>query len=77
MQSTMKLRAQAIVLVAVAHVLLALPMAQCYWLNPEIYDSGGLSPGTFPEGFVFGTAASSYRARHSEVLNHRGPEITV
>ncbi|XP_062186771.1 beta-glucosidase 26-like [Phragmites australis] len=77
MHSTMKLRAQVIVLAAAAHVRLTLPTAQCYWLNPEIYDTGGLSQGVFPEGFVFvfGTAASAYQVEGMSKQGGRRPSI--
>ncbi|KAL6841798.1 hypothetical protein ACP4OV_028310 [Aristida adscensionis] len=73
----MKLTAQATVLAA-AHVVLLLTLpapAQCYWLNPEIYDSGGLSRRAFPEGFVFGTAASAYQVEGMAKQGGRGPSI--
>ncbi|TVU37466.1 hypothetical protein EJB05_10782 [Eragrostis curvula] len=71
-----KVRGQAMLLLAAAHVvLLTLPTAQCYWLNPEIYDTGGLSRGAFPEGFVFGTAASAYQVEGMARQGGRGPSI--
>nr|CAB3455180.1 unnamed protein product [Digitaria exilis] len=72
-----KLTVQVAVLAAAAHILLllTLPMAQCYWLNPEIYDSGGLSRRAFPEGFVFGTAASAYQVEGMANKGGRGPSI--
>lgn len=62
-------------LAAAAHLLLTLPPAQCYWLNPEIYDAGGLSRRAFPEGFVFGTAASAYQVEGMAKQGGRGPSI--
>ncbi|RLN35657.1 beta-glucosidase 26 [Panicum miliaceum] len=74
-----KLTAQVVVVVlaaAAAHVLLlTLPAAQCYWLNPEIYEAGGLSRRAFPEGFVFGTAASAYQVEGMAKQGGRGPSI--
>ncbi|PUZ73249.1 hypothetical protein GQ55_2G458900 [Panicum hallii var. hallii] len=72
-----KLTAQVLVLAAAAaHILLlTLPAAQCYWLNPEIYDAGGLSRRAFPEGFVFGTAASAYQVEGMAKQGGRGPSI--
>ncbi|TVU43068.1 hypothetical protein EJB05_09504 [Eragrostis curvula] len=78
MHTMEKLRGQAMLLLAAAHVvLLTLPSAQCYWLNPEkeIYDTGGLSRRAFPEGFVFGTAASAYQVEGMAKQSGRGPSI--
>jgi beta-glucosidase len=80
MQTAMKKLIAPVVVLAVAlaaaHVLLLmLPAAQCYWLNPEIYDTGGLSRRAFPEGFVFGTAASAYQVEGMAKQGGRGPSI--
>jgi len=80
MQTAMKKLIAPVVVLAVAlaaaHVLLLmLPAAQCYWLNPEIYDAGGLSRRAFPEGFVFGTAASAYQVEGMAKQGGRGPSI--
>ena len=76
MQSTVKLAVLALLLAAAAHHgLLPLPTALCYWLNPEIYDAGGLSRRAFPEGFVFGTAASAYQVEGMAKHGGRGPSI--
>jgi len=76
MQSTVKLAVLALLLAAAAHHgLLPLPTARCYWLNPEIYDAGGLSRRTFPEGFVFGTAASACQVEGMAKHGGRGPSI--
>lgn len=64
-----------LVLVLLAHVLLTLPLAQCYWLNPEIYNTGELSRRAFPEGFVFGTAASAYQVEGMAKQGGRGRSI--
>ncbi|CAN6169068.1 unnamed protein product [Urochloa humidicola] len=71
-----KLTAQVVALAVATHVLLlTLPTARCYWLNPEIYDTGGLSRREFPEGFVFGTAASAYQVEGMAKRGGRGPSI--
>ncbi|KAM0830236.1 hypothetical protein ACQ4PT_066354 [Festuca glaucescens] len=62
-----------VVLAVAAHVLL--PPAQCQRLNPEIQDTGGLSRGGFPAGFVFGTAASAYQVEGMAKQGGRGPSI--
>ena len=75
-QNTVKLAVLALLLAAAAHHgLLPLPTALCYWLNPEIYDAGGLSRRAFPEGFVFGTAASAYQVEGMAKHGGRGPSI--
>uniref|UniRef100_A0A0D9X2C9 Uncharacterized protein n=1 Tax=Leersia perrieri TaxID=77586 RepID=A0A0D9X2C9_9ORYZ len=71
----MKFMALQLALVAVAHLLLKLPPTQCYWLNPEIYDTGGLSREAFSEKFVFGTAASAYQVEGMAKQGGRGPSI--
>jgi beta-glucosidase len=70
-----ELRARAMLVLAAASVLLTLPTVQCYWLNPEIYDSGGLGRQAFPGGFVFGTAASAYQVEGMAKQGGRGPSI--
>ncbi|GJN33302.1 hypothetical protein PR202_gb21885 [Eleusine coracana subsp. coracana] len=75
MTKELKVHATLLLLIAVAHVLLTLPTAQCYWLNPEIYDTGGLSRRAFPDGFVFGTAASAYQVEGMAKQGGRGPSI--
>ena len=80
MQTAMKKLIAPVVVLAVAlaaaHVLLLmLPAAQCYWLNPEIYDAGGLSRRAFPEGFVFGTATSAFQVEGAAASGGRGASI--
>lgn len=39
------------------------------------FDTGGLSRGKFPKGFVFGTAASAYQVEGMALKEGRGPSI--
>lgn len=47
-------------------------------VSPETavdFDTGGLSRGSFPKGFVFGTAASAYQVEGAAAKDGRGPSI--
>ncbi|XP_072990818.1 beta-glucosidase 7-like isoform X1 [Typha latifolia] len=43
--------------------------------QPQEMDTGGLSRSAFPEGFVFGTAASAYQVEGMALKGGRGPSI--
>ncbi|GLJ09638.1 hypothetical protein SUGI_0113190 [Cryptomeria japonica] len=45
------------------------------WDGGQGIDTGGLSRGSFPEGFVFGTASSAYQVEGAANSEGRGPSI--